>query len=79
MKTYHLSESALLANPNAPTEYVERWRASATDSRGRRQYSIHKTREEAEQSASNLKGWPWRNARVFKTLEQYFVMPTPQT
>ena len=44
-------------------------RQISQDSNGRGQYSIHKTREKAEQSVANLKGWLWRNARVFQTRE----------
>ena len=72
MNKFPLHESNLAANPGVPTVWEKRFRAVARDSRGRNQYSIHKTREEAEQSVANLQHWPWKNARVIETLEQYF-------
>lgn len=82
MKTNLLSESTKLANPNTPTVFETRWRCIA--GRGKhRQSSIHKTREEAELSASNCRGrWPYGNSvRVEQTREEFFDLSSacPQT
>jgi hypothetical protein len=72
MKRFPLHPIAKEQNPGVPTVWEERFRACARDSRGRTQYSIHKTRAEAEKSCACLKGWPWKNARVIRTLQEFF-------
>ncbi len=72
MRTNYLSPAARAANPGVPTIFERSFCAVAIDSKGRRQSSIHATREDAEVAASNLTRWPWHSARVEETLEEYF-------
>lgn len=73
MKTYYLCETSRAANPDVKTVFESRWRCIA--GRGKyRQHSIHKTKEEAEQSAKCCRGrWPYGNSvKVEQTLQEFF-------